>query len=319
VRADRVGALKARLGINRMHYTVPPGLYAVGNPDPDSVVLVSANYKLSFDALRKSIAGIDAWIMVLDTKGINVWCSAGKGTFGTEEVVNRIKVTALAKIANGRKLILPQLAAVGVSAHEVRKLSGFSVVYGPVRARDIKAFLDARMRAAPEMRRVRFSFRDRLVLAPMEVVGWAKYFAIGAGVFFLLAGLSRDGYSGRVALAGGMSAVAYIVLAYLAGTLFVPALLPWLPGRSFSFKGFSLGVVFFAGSVFLLGSGESRIEILGWMFLMPAIASFLAMNFTGASTYTSLSGVIKEMRVAVPLQIGGAAIGVSLWLAARFI
>jgi acetyl-CoA decarbonylase/synthase complex subunit gamma len=115
-----------------------------------------------------------------------------------------------------------------------------------------------------------------------------------------------------------MTAAACILLAYLAGTLFAPALLPWLPGRSFSFKGFSLGVVFFAGSRFLLGPGESPIEIFSWAFLMPAIASFLAMNFTGATTYTSLSGVMKEMRLAVPLQIAGAVIGAGLWIAARF-
>lgn len=79
---DISGAWKARWGINRMSYKVPPGLYAVGQPNQDSPVLVSANYKLSFDMLRKELAGLDAWIMVIDTKGINVWCAAGKGTFG---------------------------------------------------------------------------------------------------------------------------------------------------------------------------------------------------------------------------------------------
>jgi hypothetical protein len=32
----------------------------------------------------------------------------------------------------------------------------------------------------------------------------------------------------------------------------------------------------------------------------------MAMNFTGSSTYTSLSGVKKEMRIAVPVQISFA-------------
>jgi hypothetical protein len=47
---------------------------------------------------------------------------------------------------------------------------------------------------------------------------------------------------------------------------------------------------------------------------VPAIASFTLMNFTGATTFTSLSGVLKEMRVAVPAQITGGAIGLGLWL-----
>ena len=87
---DRWGSIKARWGINRMRYGVLPGLYAVGSPGADSLVFVTANYKMSFDALRSSLVGLDAWILVLDTKGINVWCAAGKGTFGTAELVSRI-------------------------------------------------------------------------------------------------------------------------------------------------------------------------------------------------------------------------------------
>ncbi|MDO9210860.1 MAG: mercury methylation corrinoid protein HgcA, partial [Deltaproteobacteria bacterium] len=53
--------------------------------------------------------------------------------------------------------------------------------------------------------------------------------------------------------------------------------------------------------------------------LIPAISAYLAMNFTGASTYTSLSGVKKEMRWAVPVEIGAAAAGLVLWLGALFL
>ena len=66
-----------------MNYKVDPGLYAIGNPNERSPVLVTANYKMSFDNLREALPGRDAWILVLDTRGINVWCAAGKGTFGT--------------------------------------------------------------------------------------------------------------------------------------------------------------------------------------------------------------------------------------------
>ena len=69
-----------------MAYTVEPGLYSVGNPGNDSPVLVSANYKLTFDVLRRNLAGLNCWLLILDTKGINVWCAAGKGTFGTDEL-----------------------------------------------------------------------------------------------------------------------------------------------------------------------------------------------------------------------------------------
>jgi acetyl-CoA decarbonylase/synthase complex subunit gamma len=45
----------------------------------------------------------------------------------------------------------------------------------------------------------------------------------------------------------------------------------------------------------------------------------MAMNFTGATTYTSLSGVRREMRVAVPIQAAAAGVGVVLWLIGRFV
>jgi hypothetical protein len=87
--SDRLGHWKVRWGIGRMRYAIAPGLYAVGNPSPDSPVFVSANFKMSFDLLRAELEGLAGWILVLDTKGINVWCAAGKGTFGTEEIVRR--------------------------------------------------------------------------------------------------------------------------------------------------------------------------------------------------------------------------------------
>lgn len=145
------------------------------NPTTDCPVFVTANYKMSFDRLRSALAGVDGWILVLDTKGINVWCAAGKGTFGTDELVRRIDDAELTKVVSHNRLIVPQLGAPGVSAHKVRERSGFRVTYGPVRAEDIPAFLEAGMKATTEMRRVQFPARDRLAVAPVELVLSAKY------------------------------------------------------------------------------------------------------------------------------------------------
>ncbi len=157
-----------------MHYTVDPGLYAVGTPGPHSPVLVTANYKMSFDCVRSVLTGRSAWILVLDTQGINVWCAAGKGTFGTQELVERIRVSGLAEATQQRTLILPQLAAPGVAAHTVKRQSGFRVVYGPIRAEDIPAFMDSGLKATPEMRQKTFTIGERAVLIPVELVGALK-------------------------------------------------------------------------------------------------------------------------------------------------
>jgi hypothetical protein len=141
---NRLDHFLARWGVNRMGHIVEPGLYRLGNPTPDSLVFVSANYTLSFDAVRFALAGTDCYILVLDTKGINVWCAAGKGTFGTKELVRRITSSGLANIVRHRTLILPQLSAPGISAHEVKRWSGFVVEYGPVRASDLPEYIKTR-------------------------------------------------------------------------------------------------------------------------------------------------------------------------------
>lgn len=320
---DHLGAWRVRWAINRMGYRVPPGLYAVGTPGPDSPVLVSANYKMSFDRLRSQLSGLDAWILVLDTQGVNVWCAAGKGTFGTDELVRRIGQYNVLGLTSHRTVIVPQLAAPGVAAHEVRKRTGVRVVYGPIRAEDLPAFLATGMKATSQMRRALFPFRDRVAMIPVELVTTAKWPVLLAGLILILAGLGRDGYAWSRVLEIGLPSAALVLLTSAASLVLGPALLPWLPGRAFSLKGFWIGtallLTFIACGWFPTALGHDWASTLAWSFLLPAGASVLVMKFTGASMYTSLSGVRHEMRVALPLQLAFAILGLVLWLIGRFL
>lgn len=310
--SDILGAWKVRWGIGRMSYTVAPGLYAVGSPDNYSPVLVSANYKLTFDSLRKELSGLDCWLLILDTKGVNVWCAAGKGTFGTDELVNRISVTGLSEVVSNRKLILPQLGAVGVSAHEVARRTGFSVVYGPVRAEDIKAFINSGLEATDEMRTVRFTTRDRLVLTPVELVQAARFSLYIFGVLFLINLFAARvfGLSDFIAYAG----------AVIMGAVITPFLLPFIPGRAFAWKGWLMGFVWTAVFAWFNGwlSPGHLLLGIGYLLVLPSLSAFLAINFTGSSTYTSFSGVIKEMKISLPFIISSSAIGIVLVLIKSF-
>ncbi|MCG6880970.1 MAG: acetyl-CoA synthase subunit gamma [Deltaproteobacteria bacterium] len=315
---DRWGTFKARWGVKRMDYTVDPGLYALGKPDEKTVVFVTANYKMSFDRLRESLTGRDAWILVLDTNGINVWCAAGKGTFGTEELVRRIAASGLAQIVSHRELILPQLSGPGVAAHLVKKQSGFKVIYGPILSADLPRFLDEGRRATPAMRKKSFSIIERAVLVPVELVGTLKWSLMVLPCLFFAGGFAGvDGFW-KSTLRYGLFAVVAYSCGIFSGAVLTPILLPWLPGRAFSFKGLIMGIISaILVSVSWPGNFETwaaRAEIFAWFFLIPSISAFLAMNFTGASTYTSLSGVRKEMEWAVPLEIVGGGIGVLLWV-----
>ncbi len=311
---DRFGALAVRLGVRRASYSVRPGLYGVGKPDPWSPVFVTGNYKLSFDHLRRSLGGRDGWILALDTHGINVWCAAGKGTFGTDELVARMEAAGLARVVSHRTLILPQLGAPGVAAHEVSRRTKFRVVYGPIRAADLPAFLDAGSKAAPQMRLFRFRLKDRIILTPIEVVT-----VITHKLFLAMLALWAVGALWVKPLSFSLPAV---LGAIAVGAVVVPALLPWIPGRAFSLKGWLLGFLWTAG--FLVLSGLP-VTVSGWLsaaasiLILPALSAFIAMGFTGSSPITSLSGVVREMRTAVPLMILSTGLGAAAYIAAAVI
>lgn len=311
---DTLGAWKVRWGIGRMDYKISPGIYAIGNPDKNSNVLVTANYKLTFDVVRKELEGLNVWVLVLDTKGINVWCAAGKGTFGTKELINRIGKTKLSEIVSHKTIILPQLGAPGVSAHEVTKGTGFKVIYGPIRASDIKEFLGAGMKATNEMRTVKFTAKDRLVLTPVELVASFKMSLIIFGVLFLLNlfVLKPFGLVDFYAYEG----------AIIIGCVLTPLLLPWIPGRAFAWKGWLLGLLWTL-AVMLLNGGITEpdfgiVKELGYLLALPSISAYCAMNFTGSSTYTSFSGVLKEMKKALPILIITEGLGVLILLVNSF-
>lgn len=298
--SDHFDHFLARVGVNRMGHIVPPGLYRLGDTTPDSPVFASANYTLSFDALRSALPGVNGYILVLDTKGVNVWCAAGKGTFGTDELVRMITLTGLASVVSHRTLILPQLSAPGISAHEVARRSGFRVEYGPVRARDLPAYLETR-KATREMRTVRFPFNDRIILAPVELAHVALPCLAAAGVLWLLA---------------GPPAAFAAITGVLAGTVLFPALLPYIPGRDFSFKGFILGflcaipfaLAFLMNPALPAWAGGTAAIIA--FLLIPAVTAYLALNFTGCSTFTSRTGVKREIFRYVPAMafMGGAGV-----------
>lgn len=300
---DHLDHIRARLGFNRNKHRVQPGLYALGKPNSESPVFVSANYTLSFDALRSSLAGVDSYILVLDTRGINVWCAAGKGTFGTAEIIHRVSKTRLADVVKHRKLIVPQLGAPGVSASEVKRETGFTVEFGPVRAADLPEYLKTH-KTTPEMRRVRFTLNDRLVLVPVEITLLLQTFVMAALAFYFL---------------GGIKSVLAVFTVLLVSTVLFPILLPWLPTADFSSKGFILGflaAVPFAVSSFLQNPDWSWYrqigQALGFILSMSSMIAFLTLNFTGSTTFTSRTGVRQEINTYIPFMAWTFAIGLIL-------
>jgi len=320
---DRVGAFRVRWGIGRNNYRVDPGLYAVGEPDSSSPVLVTANYKLTFDKLRSELKEISAWILVIDTEGINVWCSAGKGKFCNSEILKQVEKTGLKQVVNHGTLILPQLSAPGVSAFELKRQTGFRAVYGPVRARDIRKFLAEGLRATEEMRRVIFPLKERITLVPVELVNALKFLIPITLIIFILSTISPGGIHFERLKTEGILSLGLFLSGFLGGVLVTPVFLPLIPGRAFSLKGLFVGIFLSLlwGTVILSFPTPflTRMSGTGWAFIIPAISSFTAMNFTGATTFTSLSGVTFEMRRYIPVQATLLFLGLALWVGGKFL
>ena len=317
-RSDIKGSISARLGINRDQYKIAPGLYCVGSPGPESPVLVTANYKLTFDTLRRQLNSLGTWILVIDTRAINVWCAAGKALFSTREVVHRVNQTRLSKVVNHHKIILPQLAATGVSAASVKKESGFEVLWGPIQARDIQQYIADGYKADNRMRRVTFTMWERIVLVPVELSHLPKPTLWILLAAFLLSGIGSSFFSFNDAWFRGSMVLAAYIAGILAGAVAAPILLPWIPGRAFALKGTLTGIFAGLAVVAVYNSRLIWMETAALVLITVAISSFLAMNFTGSTPYTSPSGVEKEMRRALPIQATAAMVAIVAWVGAAF-
>ncbi len=315
---DHLGAMGVRTGFARNNYRVTPGLYCTGEPTKNSPVLVTANYKLSFDGLRKELNQIPAWILVVDTRGINVWCASGKGTFSAEEVAYQVQRAGLEKIVDHRKLILPQLCANGVALHILKELCGFRGQFGPIKASALVDFIESGT-ASETMRAVTFSFPERAILIPLEICMLWKQLAGACVIFFLISGISSEIYSLSLSLQRTVPLMLATLLAIFSGAVLTPLLLPWIPFRQFWLKGSLLGLITGLFYLIFIQQGLSGAEKTGALLWMISCSSYLAMNFTGSTVFTSLSGVKEEMNKGLLLQTIAAALALILWIAAPFL
>lgn len=301
---DLLGTLQVRLGFNRMSYKIPTGLYAIGHPKDTSKVIVSANYKLTFDVIRQALVGENVWLLILDTKGINVWCAAGKGTFGSKELIYQIEKCQLKKLVNHRNLILPQLGATSMEPHLIKKYTGFDITYGPIRAADLKPFLKSRQ-VTEKMRQVNFNIMDRLILTPIELIHNLS-FLIG---FLVIATLLNVIVSINL-----FYLVPGLTLAIIISSVIFPIALPYLPFKSFSMKSIPLIIpyLYLLNQTSLYPMNQSIYYKGSHFILLSLLIMYQSFNFTGSTTFTSFSGVKKESQYLTILSVSALLIAMIL-------
>jgi len=149
-------------------YPEPVGLYKIGKPDKNSIVIVTGNYDLTIRRVIRSLKKIDLWLLICDSRGINIWCSSLANHFNAEKIIEAINLTKLKVKINHRKLILPQLCAGNVLLKTIKEKTGFSCKFGPVKIKDLKKYLKE-----PEntnIRKVTFNIIERLEMAAGTLV-----------------------------------------------------------------------------------------------------------------------------------------------------
>ncbi|MFW9937506.1 MAG: methyltransferase domain-containing protein, partial [Candidatus Thorarchaeota archaeon] len=144
---------------------IEPGVYKSGNPDKDSPIIVTANYDYTYINVMRNIKSIDAWVLCVDSNGINVWCAARGNDFGNNQLIEAIRATGIQNFTENRTLILPQLSAGGVAIPQLRiesKEFPYKIKYGPVWSKDIPSYLKDKPNKKPEkMKLAKFTIPHR--------------------------------------------------------------------------------------------------------------------------------------------------------------
>ncbi len=146
-----------------------PGLIKIGNPDQNSPVFLTCNFRLTVERVKRALRGIDGYLLIANSRGINVWCAATGGHFSNHHVISILKTSGIEKLVAHRKVTLPQLAASGIEAKTIKNKTGWEIIWGPVYAKDIPRFITNNFQKTLPMREVEFPLPQRIEMA----VAWA--------------------------------------------------------------------------------------------------------------------------------------------------
>ena len=274
------------------------GLVAVGDPGRDAPVLLTCNFRLTVERVKRTLRGTDAWLLVANSRGVNVWCAATGGLLTNHDVIAAVKTSGIEERVDHRRLILPQLAATGIEAKAIQQRTGWHVVWGPVRAADIPVFLAGGRDATQAMRTVTFPWRDRVEMA----IAWAFPISLAGGLLALP-------FLGRSV--GGLIALVWTVslALFLAFPLYEGRVRRSGRNRGFVFFDFGrTGLPLLAWGIFVLGligygaiSNEADLGfVLRWAVGSLVILLILSLDLTG-STPMFKSGLHEDRLLRIEL------------------
>jgi NAD-dependent dihydropyrimidine dehydrogenase PreA subunit len=252
-------------------HRAPTGLVRIGSPGPSSPVLVTGNYTLTVRRMRQALAGLDAWLLVANSNGINVWCAAGGGHLTHHDVISVLRTSGIGDLVEDRLLILPQLAATGVERRPIEAATGWRTRWGPARLEDLREFLEGTGRVPPRLRFIRFPLWERLEMAAIWIIPMV-----------LIAGLLVGAIGGWRAAVCAAAAATLTVAAIFAA---LPRLTVTGPRRWITYGGFALlGAV--VGGLGLTVMGAAGPRELQLMALTSVVAmAVLSVDLSGTTPW----------------------------------
>ncbi|HMF32854.1 MAG TPA: methyltransferase domain-containing protein [Candidatus Lokiarchaeia archaeon] len=301
------------------HVPIEPGIYAAGHPTADSPVVVTANYYYTFFRVMRDLRGVDAWVLCVDSRGINVWCAARGGDFGNEQLVEAVQATGLEQVVSHRHLVLPQLAAGGVSIPELPPSFDFKVRYGPVWSRDLPSYLiEHPARKNTLMRVAKFTLTKRIEAGVTHVTFLLRKFLFWPSILALLGLVAVASLLGMPLTASPWGLLlAFVGAAWVAvagvGVLIALCFPVVKSIPAFTKKGYIFGALSATlGGSILLMLNPSLLILPGALLLLFWLGLFETLSFSGYTMESSPRAIQGEYAHFVRVQ--GILLGLGIGL-----
>ena len=251
-------------------FATKTGLRTLGSPNRSSPVFLTCNFNLTVSRVKRALKGVDCYLLVANTKGINVWCAATGGHLSNHSVISVIKTSGIEDKIDHKIIILPQLAAAGVEPKVIKQKTSWTIVWGPVDVKDVKEFIKLSDEKTEQMRKVNFPWYHRIEMAAM----WAFPISIILTIIWLSAFLNET-----VAMLIQVWAIS--IITFLLFPLYEPLLKYSNQSKKTSHLYLiKVALVIFLSSIALLGVVIYTMIITDyepWKFIRWCIFSFLVV------------------------------------------
>ena len=121
---------------------VQPAIYEINNPKPESPVLVTTNFSITYFSVANEVegSGLPAWLVVCDAEGMSVLTAWAAGKFDAERIAKTIKGFNVADKVSKKRVVIPGHVAV-LSGELEAELPDWEIRVGPREAVDLPAFM----------------------------------------------------------------------------------------------------------------------------------------------------------------------------------